>query len=214
MTTAYPNAKILVFSKAPEPGRVKTRLMPDYSAEQAASIHSNLVHHTLTTLSQAKLCPIELWCAPDCDSAFFKACKKDYPLELKQQQGNDLGERMHHAFQSALQIAEQVIIVGTDCPTLTKSDIETALGVLSQPIDAAIAPADDGGYVLIGLTRNSHQLFTGINWGKNTVMQETLDRINRLNYSFQRLNQHSDIDYAQDLLNLPTALQKIIIKIH
>ncbi len=211
MTIPHPDAKILVFSKAPQAGHVKTRLMPDYSAEQAATIHTRLVQHTLTTLYRARLCPIELWCAPDTQHPFFENCRHKYQIELKQQQGCDLGARMCHAFRSALQTAKQVILIGTDCPTLVKRDFQQAIKMLTQPIDAVISPANDGGYVLIGLTRCHQQLFSNIRWGKDQVMQETLERIKQLNYAHKILPPHNDIDYAQDIQNLPASLRKNLI---
>ena len=212
MNYAYPNAKLLIFAKAPVAGQVKTRLNPDYTAEQAAQIHANLVHHTLTTATNAQLCPVELWCAPYTDHPFFEACQQQYPITLKQQQGDDLGERMYNAFEVTLQTSEHVVLIGTDCPTLEKEDLTQALLALQHQHDIAISPATDGGYVLIALSKvNQQRLFENITWGSDEVMGQTFERITCLNYRFAPLRPHSDIDYASDLQNLDTPLREKLL---
>ncbi len=115
---------------------------------------------------------------------------------------------MCHAFLSALQTTKQVVLIGTDCPTLEKKDFQQAITALMQPVDTVISPANDGGYVLIGLTRCHRQLFSNIEWGKGRVMQDTLERIKQLNYAHKILPPHNDIDNAQDIQNLPASLRK------
>lgn len=200
------NAKLLVFSKAPEPGRVKTRLMSQYSAEQAANIHSNLIHHTLSVATETALCPVELWCSPDTSHAFFQQCQTQYGVTLKKQKGADLGERMFNAFQDALTSCDYVILIGTDCPTLTHKDFQAALDALTNQHDIAISPAFDGGYVLIALSRLHPKLFSNIAWGQDQVYSQTLERINALNFRFKKLASHSDIDHPQDLQGAPPSL--------
>ena len=212
MNYPYPNAKILVFAKAPVAGQVKTRLNPDYSAEEAASIHANLVHHTLTTVTKAKLCPVELYCAPYTDHPFFEACQQKYPISLLPQQGADLGERMFNAFEVALGSSRHVIIIGTDCPTLTKKDLEEALTALNHGCDIALSPASDGGYVLIALSKNHRSIFSDIHWGSDEVMLQTFEKIKALNYQFAPLATHSDIDYASDIQNLDNSLKRIALE--
>ena len=215
MHYVYPDAKLLVFAKAPVAGQVKTRLIPDYSPEQAAQIHANLVHHTLKMVTDAQLCPIELWCAPYTDHPFFEACQQQYPITLQQQQGDDLGERMFNAFEAALKTSKHVVLIGTDCPALRKENLDQALQALHHRHDIAISPATDGGYVLIALSKIDKLLFEDISWGSDEVMMQTLQHIQQLNYQFAPLEPHSDIDYASDLQNLdPPVREKLLCRYH
>ena len=84
---------------------------------------------------------------------------------MQLQQGADLGERMHHAFVQTLAQYNSAVIVGCDCPSLTSADLEQALSALKQGNDCVIAPAEDGGYVLIGLNQAQPLLFEIMPWG-------------------------------------------------
>ncbi len=155
MTYKYPDAVLMIFCKAPIPGQVKTRLIPELTAEQAAELHIELSTKTLQRAIQSNLCPVQLWCTPTTGHDFFTASKAAYPIVLKQQQGADLGERMHRAFCSALAEYSHALLMGCDCPSLTGQDLEQALTALNQENDVVLAPAEDGGYVLIGLNQPS-----------------------------------------------------------
>ena len=80
---------------------------------------------------------------------------------------------MAHAFHETLKKASQALLIGTDCPSLTVDDLQEAADVLRQGIDAVIGPAEDGGYVLIGLRQYAPELFTGISWGTESVLGQT-----------------------------------------
>ncbi len=194
----FPRAKILVFAKAPVPGKVKTRLIPYLDAEVAASLHADLVRHTLATVIEAKLCDVVLWCAPDSSHSFFKFIEQRYRIPLYEQQGEDLGQRMANAFEETLADRRYAVIIGTDCPTLTKTDLYRALEKLNRGADAVIAPARDGGYVLIGLRRTYPSLFNNIAWGSERVFTETRQRATKLGLRVAELNQHWDVDRPED----------------
>ncbi len=140
MTYKYPDAVLMIFCKAPIPGQVKTRLIPELTAEQAAELHIELSIKTLQRAVQSNLCPVQLWCTPTTDHDFFTASKAAYPLVLKQQQGADLGERMHHAFCSALANYSHALLMGCDCPSLTEQDLEEALTALNQKNEVVLGP--------------------------------------------------------------------------
>jgi len=148
MAYKHPDAVIIVFCKAPIPNQVKTRLTRVLSPEQACDIHIELSLKTLQLVTQVKLCPVQLWCAPSIEHDFFSAVADTYPVTLWQQQGCDLGERMQHAFCSALKNYSRALLMGCDCPSLTSQDLEEALTALQQGDDVVLAPAEDGGYVL------------------------------------------------------------------
>ncbi|WP_340121408.1 TIGR04282 family arsenosugar biosynthesis glycosyltransferase [Methylobacter svalbardensis] len=199
MTYQYPDAVLMIFCKAPIPGQVKTRLVPELTAEQAAELHIELSTKTLQRAIQSNLCPVQLWCAPTTDHAFFTASKAAYPLVLKQQQGADLGERMHHAFCSALATYSRALLMGCDCPSLTGQDLEQALTALNQENEIVIAPAEDGGYVMIGLNRPHPELFDNMPWGTARVLAQTRNRIERYKLHHHELSEQWDLDTPKDL---------------
>lgn len=193
-------ARIMVFAKAPIPGQAKTRLIPLLGAQGAAELHEKLVRHTLATVTQANLCPVELWCASEVDHPFFHDCQRHHPLTLKQQQGADLGERMGNAFSAALTQSPYALLIGSDTPSLCKDDLRSALMNLEQGCDCVLSPATDGGYVLIGLRRMEMAIFNDIVWGVESVLHETRQRLQQLGWQWRELNSHRDIDRPEDLL--------------
>ncbi|MDA1107270.1 MAG: TIGR04282 family arsenosugar biosynthesis glycosyltransferase [Proteobacteria bacterium] len=195
----FPDAVIMVFAKAPIAGGVKTRLLPVLSATAATELHARLVRHTLATASNAGLCPVQLWCAPATEHPFFKQCAEDFGVTLHAQHGRDLGDRMMHAFDTALRHGKQAIIIGSDCPLLTALDLEAALTALSGGFDAVLGPAQDGGYVLLGLTHVSPVLFENIPWGTSRVLALTRERLQQLQWRAHELPVHWDVDRPEDL---------------
>ncbi len=204
---AYPDCILMIFCKAPVPGQVKTRLMPDLTAYQAADLHRELSTRTLELATAGQLCPVQLWCAPDTDHPFFTAATADYPVSLKQQQGRDLGERMQNAFSSALADHSGALLVGCDCPSLTETDLEDALTALAVN-DVVLSPAEDGGYVLIGLSRLCPELFAGLAWGTSDILMQTRNRIGRSRLRYRELKEQWDLDTPEDLLRY----RKLIVR--
>ena len=128
-------------------------------------------------------------------------------LPLYQQKGCDLGERLAHAIKASFTDSSHskttagVFVVGTDCPSLSAQYLQTACSMLEQ-YDAVIGPADDGGYVLLGLKIPNAGLFKDIEWGGSAVFDATLSRLHEFNLSYYALPSLSDIDHPQDLVKL------------
>lgn len=198
MTYQFPDSVLLIFCKAPIAGQVKTRLQPELTAEQAVAAHINLTRMTLDRAFQQKLCPVVLCCWPDSEHPFFQQCAKDYPLILTQQCGSDLGERMHNAFAKALSSYRHAMLMGCDCPSLTIFDLEQALIRLHTGSDVVLAPAEDGGYVLVGLNASQPSLFDDMAWGVDSVMAETHHRAKALGLRLHELEPQWDVDYIAE----------------
>ena len=197
------SCRIMVFAKAPTPGRVKTRLIAALGERAAAELHRQLVERTLFTALAAKLGPVELWCAPGTDDAFFAACARQHGVSLHAQGEGDLGVRMARALEHALAAGSPGLLVGSDCAVLSAEYLRQAAAGLAGGNDAVFGPAEDGGYVLIGLARKSSaQLFDDIAWGTATVMQETRARLARLNWRWRELATLWDVDRPEDLPRL------------
>jgi rSAM/selenodomain-associated transferase 1 len=191
--------RLIVFAKAPIAGEVKTRLTPFLTAESAAQLHKNLVEHTLVTVTSIENCSVELWVGSD--HLWWGELAKRFAVEVFQQCGNDLGERMLFALDDALQRSHKVLIVGTDCPSITPQYLADAFECLDRE-SVVIGPADDGGYVMLGLRRSVPLLFTNMEWGSANVFPETVSRLETAGLGWCELESLMDIDRPDDFLTL------------
>ena len=199
MTYKYADAVLMIFCKAPIAGQVKSRLTTELTAEQAMQVHIELTQRTLQLAAISNLCPVQLWCTPSTDHAFFTASAQTYHVILQQQQGDDLGERMNNAFCLAFNRYSRALIIGCDCPSLTEQDLEEALSILNQRKCCVLAPAEDGGYVLIGLNQPRPELFSNMPWGTDLVLEHTRARIKQYNLRYHALKQQWDLDTPKDM---------------
>ncbi|MDD1610819.1 MAG: TIGR04282 family arsenosugar biosynthesis glycosyltransferase [Methylococcaceae bacterium] len=195
----YPDTVLLIFCKAPIAGQVKTRLIPTLTAEQAMQLHIELSLSTLQRATQNTLCPVQLWCTPTMNHAFFTTAVHDYPITLMQQQGDDLGERMNHALCTALKHYKRAVLIGCDCPSLTSQDLANAITALNDKITVVFAPAEDGGYVLIGLNRPHPELFHNMPWSNERLMQKTRTCCQQQGIIYYELAIQWDVDTPKDL---------------
>jgi rSAM/selenodomain-associated transferase 1 len=188
---------VLVFARAPEPGRSKTRLMPLLGADGAARVSAQLTERALKVATDAAIGRVELWCAPDCCHDFFHHCRDRYGVSLHAQTGGDIGVRMAHAFDDALRRHAGVVLIGADAVSLQPADL-CAAGVALRSHDAVFAPAQDGGYLLVGLRVRQPALFEGVAWGSAGVWPQTLARIEQLGLHTQTLVPGYDLDRPDD----------------
>ena len=195
-------AALIVFARAPEPGRVKTRLAPLLGAEGAARLHARMVVATLRTAMAAGVGTVELHGAPRIGDAFFSAMRRRFGVALRAQGRGNVGERMRRAFERALRRHRYVVLIGSDCPALRPADLRAALRALRAGADAVLSPAEDGGYPLIGLRRVSRRLFDGIAWGSDRVLAQTRRRLARLGWRWQELRTLWDVDRPEDVRRL------------
>ncbi len=198
----FPNARLLIFAKAPIPGRVKTRLAGQLGTRGAAALYRCLVARILTVAWSARLCPVELWCAPDARHGFFSACRRDYGVRLRRQRGGDLGQRMDDALKQALREADSAVLVGGDCVSVGATELRAAFERLAAGQDAVLGPATDGGYLLVGLSRPCPGMFRGIAWSSATVLEATRRRLNQAGVSWAELPVGWDVDTPADLRRL------------
>lgn len=190
--------KLLIFTKSPVLGEVKTRLQPDYSPEQSLLVHKKLISHTLEMTKSLKNMDIELCCAPDRNTSFFLECENNYPITLNNQQGDDLGERMAFSLSVSLQTYEKVVVIGTDCPDIDEQYINQAFEALNST-DVVIGPAKDGGYVLLGLKKFSIDIFNNIPWSTDKVLSKTKQILKNLSWDYKELDEMQDLDRPEDL---------------
>jgi hypothetical protein len=188
---------VVVFAKAPVAGRVKTRLIPLLGARGAARLQERLIERTLARARDAGVGPVELWVAGAPGHAFVRACARRFGAALRVQRGADLGQRMTHAFERVLGQASRCVLIGTDCPGQTGTDLQRAAAALLRR-DVVLQPAEDGGYVLVGLRQPRRELFEGVSWGGPDVLAQTERRIAALGLAPRRLRRLPDLDTVDD----------------
>jgi hypothetical protein len=179
---------IIVFAKAPVPGHAKTRLIPRLGAWGAARLQVRLTVAALRTARAARCGPVEL---------HVTARHASFKCDVHLQRGADLGERMQRAFASALRRHRPVILIGTDCPALRPADLRRATRWLRGGCDAVLAPAEDGGYALIGMKRILPRIFERIPWGEAGVYAATAERL--AGRRWRALRTVWDVDRPEDL---------------
>lgn len=196
-TFPYPDVILIIFAKAPVPGFSKTRLIPALGEEGAAQLQKELTHRCVEQVCSTPLCETQLWCAPDVSHSSFTKLSNKFGLTLHTQCGAKLGDKMLHAMsQSGV---SKTIIIGTDIPLLTRDYIEQAIKVLDTA-DAVIGPAEDGGYVLLGLKKLDRRLFAEIDWGTDQVFSQTCEKLTASGLIWEALNTLWDVDNSQDLV--------------
>jgi rSAM/selenodomain-associated transferase 1 len=190
---------VAVLAKAPVAGFAKTRLVPVLGAVRAARLQARLIERTIETACAAGIGPITLWGAPDDSHPLFQTLRTRRPIALAPQPKRDLGARMLAALKA---VDGPALVVGTDCPALMPAHLRTAAEILRTGADAVVFPAEDGGYVLIGLRRPIPALFTGMLWGTADVMAETRRRMRHHKLTWQEPVTLWDVDVADDLPRL------------
>jgi len=186
----------MIFARAPLAGRAKTRLAPRLGAQGAARLQMRLVRHAVHTAVDAHCGPVELHVTRR--HRFFDSLA----TEVKLQRGHDLGERMHHALRSALRRHRTAILIGADCPSLTAADLRRAARWLRGGADLVLAPAEDGGYAMIGARRISPQIFDDVEWGSSDVLTATIKNLARARLGVRLLRTVWDVDRPEDLERL------------
>ena len=197
--TARAPAAVAILAKAPVPGLAKTRLVPALGAAGAARAQRAFALRTIDTARAAGTGPVTLWCAPDAGHRFFRALRRSHGADTVDQPGGDLGQRMATAMRTHFERAPHtpLLIVGTDCPVLTVDHLQQAADVL-QTQDAVLIPAEDGGYVLIGLRRALPEVFDGVEWSTPQVLAQTQARLRAAGASWQELPTLWDVDEPAD----------------
>jgi rSAM/selenodomain-associated transferase 1 len=152
----------------------------------------------------------QLWGTDPADE-FLAAMSKEYDITLHEQQGNDLGERMAHTAKTTLQDYQYVVLVGTDCPGLDAEYIETVLQHLQAGADCVLGPAEDGGYVMLALSKHDNTLFSDIEWGTDQVLAVTRERIKSLGWHCHEMPVLWDVDRPADYERLKRFADSLFI---
>jgi|JI10StandDraft_1071094.scaffolds.fasta_scaffold321600_2 rSAM/selenodomain-associated transferase 1 len=198
---AATNRAVLLFSKPPVAGRVKTRLIGPLSAEQAARLHAAFLADLAERLSAQRFALVPVWALADGEAL------PPQPPGGQRQAGGDLGARMRYTFEAFLLGGESgakaglAIAIGSDLPQLAPERIEQAFAALAAGADVVLGPARDGGYYLIGLgvVALRAALFEGIAWSTSAVLEQTLERCRAAGLAVALLPEEEDIDTGEAL---------------
>ena len=177
------------------------------SKKQSLALHCNLVKQTWHTLCASKLCDIEL-CVSEGDDAFFKALIP--PPKLTSQHGYDLGQRMHNAIEAGLQNYQSVLLVGSDCPSIDEAYLFRALKALEEK-PVVVGPAEDGGYVLIGMKYIQPKIFEHVSWGTAQVLAQTRQGLVQEKREWTELPTLADIDRPVDLSHIKNLAEMLTL---
>ena len=189
---------VAVFARAPLAGRAKTRLSPMLGPAGAARAHRQLVLRTVRTVRRSGM-PLQLWCEPSGQARFFRALQRVCDCAGQTQVQGDLGHRMHAAFEAHAGRGP-LLLIGTDCPLLDPAHLQQAAQRLLDGEDAVFTPAEDGGYVLVGLSRPQAALFESVDWGTNRVMAQTRSQLQKMGLRWSEMPMLWDVDEPADWL--------------
>ncbi|MBD1834713.1 TIGR04282 family arsenosugar biosynthesis glycosyltransferase [Cyanobacteria bacterium FACHB-472] len=194
---------LIVFTRYPEPGKAKTRLIPALGTQGAANLHRQLAEYTLSQVRELqgeRPTNVEVYFTGGNQQLMKDWLGADFVY--KPQVDGDLGLRIVSAFDGAFGSGiEGALIIGTDCPDLSAKIMSEAFDELILH-DLVLGPALDGGYYLIGLRRVFPQLFAGIPWGTSEVLAKTIAIASSMNLSIAYLPPLADIDRPEDLAKL------------
>jgi rSAM/selenodomain-associated transferase 1 len=192
---------VIVFARAPEPGRTKTRLVPRLGEGGAAVLAARLATRMLQVATAARLGPVALHAAPDTSHPFFALCARRFGVVLAPQVDGDLGVRMQAALVATLAHAPAALLVGTDIADAGADDLRAAADLLADDaVDAVLGPVADGGWWAIGVRAPPPlALFDAVPWGTAAVFEATCANAVRCGLRVAVLPVRHDVDTPDDL---------------
>lgn len=197
-----PDTTLIIFIKAPIRGRVKSRLSTVLGEDAALELYRNFVLDILDTAERSGL-PVRICIYPpeaiEAASSWLGPHRRFCP-----QRGQDLGERMEHAFRQAFSEGiTRAVLIGSDLPDLPSATLIDAIDAL-RANDAVIGPAKDGGYYLIGLKHDEFlpDIFRNIDWGTERVFRQTMNAFHRSKQRVHMLPVWQDVDTIEDIRDL------------
>jgi len=186
-------ALLIIFTRNPEPGKVKTRLAKDVGDITAFKIYNFLLEHTISVTRNLAVSKEVYYSEAIAENDIWET----EIFTKKLQQGEGLGKRMKNAFEEGFKNGYQnIIIIGSDLYDLQQEDLEKAFQLLQEK-DAVIGPATDGGYYLLGMNQLFPEVFEDKEWGTSSVLEDTLKDLKGKNIAL--LEARNDVDYYSDI---------------
>lgn len=209
--------RLQIFTRAPKLGKVKTRLEPFLGQEGCLSLHRCLIEHALDLAAGWRHGLVEIWLAvSDTENQSFQRAeyiadirsdlKIPESISIQIQQGNNLGDRIQFAIESALELGDASLLIGTDCPEQSLAHLEQAWTHIEERPALVIQPAIDGGFVLIAcpasLDLAGIALGSGIDWGTDQVLDQLENKLQGQGLTYDKIETVSDLDEEEDFLKL------------
>ncbi len=202
---AAPASALILFAKDPVEGQVKTRLNSLLDSKTTLKLYRHFLSDSIGKISSVSGVERFIGIASPPTSDYFEDASRDSSIRLFVQAGQNLGERMRQAFQDRFAEGfERVVIIGSDSPTLPTAYIEQAL---RSEKEVVIGPSTDGGYYLIGMKGHLTDIFSGVPWGTDRVLSETLKVLQGKGAGAELLPVWYDVDLPEDLRFLKTHLE-------
>lgn len=188
---------LVVFARAPELGRVKTRLAAELGLPGALAAYRRLAEHVIAAVKGGERYSLTVAYTP-AEAKWEMRRWLGSSVSLTAQSEGSLGNRMGHAIADALANgAKRVVVIGTDCPDVSAAMVGEAFARLADA-DIVLGPATDGGYYLIGMSRLHPSVFDGVPWSTPETLRVTLERAREAGLSVALLDERRDIDTADD----------------
>jgi rSAM/selenodomain-associated transferase 1 len=201
---------LAVMTKAPQAGRVKTRLVPPLTPEQAAELNKCFLRDTAAAISSAcsrsetatGACGIAVYTPVGAESAYTDILPADF--SLLPQRGEKFGERLYFAVEDLFNCGfESVCLIDSDSPTVPAENFQKAIELLRMSEDRVVlGPSDDGGYYLIGVKKPHRHLFDQIDWSTERVLIQTMQRATAMGLELKLLPTGYDVDDGVSLHRL------------
>jgi rSAM/selenodomain-associated transferase 1 len=202
---------LAVMTKAPRAGRVKTRLVPPLTPDEAATLNACFLRDTTTAISTALVCGkrsgknacgVAVYTPVGWEDAYADILPSDF--DLVPQRGESFGERLFFAAEDLFKCGfDSVCLIDSDSPTVPSSSFAQAVEFLSSPGDQfVLGPTDDGGYYLIGLKEPHREMFEQIDWSTERVLDQTKARAKEIGLEVKLLPMCYDIDDSTTLRHL------------
>lgn len=199
-------------TKAPRAGKVKTRLIPPLTSEEAADLNICFLRDITAAIEQvtqdANALGVAVYTPTGAEDVYHGILPDDF--FLVPQRGEVFGERLLFAAEDLLQLGfESVCLINSDSPTVPANVFIEAVQALSNPGDRVVlGPSDDGGYYLIGLKNLHRRIFDEIDWSTERVLKQTIDRVAELHLDLHLLPAWFDVDDRATLQRLCRSLMR------
>lgn len=187
-------SQLLIFTKNPIPGKVKTRIGNVKGHDVALKVYKNLLKHTSAITEPLEKVSLKVFFNESIEGD--EIWSSDIYKKALQVEGN-LGMKMSDAIKNALVDSEKVVLIGSDCAALSTTHLKEAFEKLDH-YDIVIGPAEDGGYYLIGMKEFHREIFENMPWSEDHLLEETHNKIESLQLNPYYLEKLSDIDFWED----------------
>ncbi len=191
---------VVIFAREPVLGTVKSRLSPALDDAERLNLYKRMLCHTSAVVGRIEEIDASLYSVPDKEHPYLNALSKRFDFSQQVQIKGDLGEKMTAAFEDVLEHTDKSILIGSDCPFITRDYIESAISRLNDNA-VIIGPATDGGFVMIGTTDHAlmEHLFRDIEWGSSDVLETLLKNAQSSDITVELMEPLNDVDRPEDL---------------